>query len=186
MIKNSENSYGVVAKVFHWGLFLMLSFTVVAGNILVSMPKGPEKFEAIGMHKSFGAVILILVLLRLLWRLINTVPKDPAGSDPQLNRMAHGMHIALYGLMFAQPISGILMSQAAGYPVQFFGLFEFPLLLDKNPALGELFHTAHATLWMVLGFAMIGHAGAALYHHFIRKDGVLKRMAFGKREAGAD
>lgn len=179
MIKNSENSYGVVAKAFHWGLFLMLTFTVVAGNILVSMPKGAEKFKAIGMHKSFGALILLLIALRLLWRLLNTVPKEPEGSDPLQNRLAQGMHIALYLLMFAQPISGVLMSQAAGYPVQFFGLFEFPLLLEKSPTLAEWFHTAHGTIWMVLVAAVAGHAAAAFYHHLIRKDEVLKRMALG-------
>ncbi len=182
MIKNSEKGYGVVSRVFHWGLFLMLSFTVVAGNILVSMPKGPEKFEAIGMHKSFGALILLLVALRLLWHLLNTVPKDLEGSDPLQNRLAHGMHIALYLLMFAQPISGVLMSQAAGYPVQLFGLFQFPTLLEKSPVLGEWMHTAHGVIWIVLAAAVVGHAAAALYHHFIRKDETLKRMAFGPHE----
>lgn len=160
----------------------MLTFTVIAGNLLVEMPKGPEKFEVIGMHKSFGALILILVLLRLLWRLINMVPKEIEGSDPQLNRLAHGMHALLYLLMFAQPISGMLMSQAAGYPVHLFGLFEFPVMLEKSPALGEWLHAAHGTIWIVLAVAVVGHAGAALYHHFIRRDQVLQRMTFGQSE----
>jgi len=181
MMKNTETSYGVIAKGFHWLLFLMLTFMIVAGNFLASMPKGPEKLQAAGMHKSFGLVVLVLVLLRLVWRLINATPKDPEGTPAIQNLVAHAMHWALYVLMFAQPLAGILMSQAAGYPVSFFGMFELPVLLDKDPSLAQFFRGAHGTVWILLVLAVIGHAGAALYHHFIMKDEVLKRMSFGMK-----
>ncbi len=178
MLKNTENSYGSVAKGIHWLLFLMLSFSIIAGNLLASMPKGPEKLQAAGMHKSFGLALLLLILFRLGWRLINVTPKDPEGTPAIQNLMAHAMHWVLYVLMFAQPLSGILMSQAAGYPVSFFGLFELPVLLEKDPSLAQLFRSAHGTVWILLLVAVIGHAGAALHHHFIRKDDVLKQMSF--------
>ena len=181
MLKNTESSYGVIAKGFHWLLFLMLTFMIAAGNFLVSMPKGPEKLQAAGMHKSFGLVVLALILLRLVWRLVNGTPKDPEGTPAVQNLMAHAMHWALYVLMFAQPLAGILMSQAAGYPVSFFGLFELPVLLDKDPSLAQFFRGAHGTVWILLVLAVIGHAGAALYHHFVMKDDVLKRMGFGMK-----
>ena len=76
-MKNTDNKYGVVAKSFHWLLSLMLSFSIVAGNFLASMPKGTEKLQAAGMHKSFGAVILMLIMLRLVWKLINKTPPTP-------------------------------------------------------------------------------------------------------------
>ncbi len=95
--------------------------------------------------------------------------------------MAHAMHWVLYVLMFTQPLAGILMSQAAGYPVSFFGLFELPVLLDKDPSLAQFFRGAHGTVWILLVLAVVGHAGAALYHHFIMKDDVLKRMSFGMK-----
>jgi len=181
MLKNTESSYGIVAKGFHWLLFLMLTFMVVAGNFLASMPKGPEKLQTAGMHKSFGLVVLALILLRLVWRLVNRRPKDPEGTPAVQNLMAHAMHWVLYVLMFAQPLAGILMSQAAGYPVSFFGLFELPVLLDKDPSLAQFFRGAHGTVWIFLALAVVGHAGAALYHHFIVKDDVLKRMGFGMK-----
>ena len=181
MLKNTESSYGVIAKGFHWLLFLMLTFMIAAGNFLASMPKGPEKLQAAGMHKSFGLVVLALILLRLVWRLVNVTPKDPEGTPAVQNLMAHAMHWALYVLMFAQPLAGILMSQAAGYPVSFFGLFELPVLLDKDPSLAQFFRGAHGTVWILLVLAVIGHAGAALYHHFVTKDDVLKRMGFGMK-----
>jgi len=181
MLKNTESSYGVIAKGFHWLLFLMLTFMIAAGNFLASMPKGPDKLQAAGMHKSFGLVVLALILLRLVWRLVNVTPKDPEGTPAVQNLMAHAMHWALYVLMFAQPLAGILMSQTAGYPVSFFGLFELPVLLDKDPSLAQFFRGAHGTVWILLVLAVIGHAGAALYHHFVMKDDVLKRMGFGMK-----
>ncbi len=179
MLKNTENTYGVVAKGFHWLLFLMLTFSIIAGNFLASMPKGTEKLQAAGMHKSFGAVLLMLIMLRLLWRLINETPKLPDGTTSVESLMAKGMHWALYALMFAQPLSGIMMSQAAGYPVSFFGLFEFPVFLDKSQSIAEFFRAMHGTVWILLVVAVMGHIGAALHHHFIKKDNVLKQMTVG-------
>ena len=176
MIKNTQNSYGVIAKGFHWLLFLMFSFSIVAGNLLASMPKGVEKIQAAGMHKSFGVIILTLILLRLAWRLINDTPKDVSGTPAIQKFMAHAMHWALYALMLAQPLSGIMMSQSAGFPVSFFGLFELPMFLDKDPSLAGFFKDVHGTVWVLLVLAVIGHAGAALHHHFILKNDVLKRM----------
>jgi len=179
MMKNTNNTYGVVAKSFHWLLFLMLTFSIVAGNFLASLPKGAEKLQVAGMHKSFGVVLLMLILLRLVWRLINEIPRLPDETTAGEAFIAKAMHWGLYVLMFAQPLSGIMMSQAAGFPVSFFGFFELPVFLDKNPELAKTFLTIHGTVWILLVIAVIGHAGAALRHHFIKKDNVLKQMTAG-------
>jgi cytochrome b561 len=167
MLKNTENTYGVVAKVFHWLLFLMLSFTIVAGNFLASM------------HKSFGAVLMMLIMLRLLWRLINMTPKLPDETTAVESLLAKGMHWALYALMLAQPLSGMLMSQAAGHPVSFFGLFEFPVFIEQAKDSAEFFRAMHGAVWILLVVAVLGHIGAALNHHFIKKDNVMKQMTIG-------
>ncbi len=179
MMKNTANTYGVVAKIFHWLLFLMFTFSIVAGNFLASLPKGAEKLQAAGMHKSFGAVILMLIMLRLVWKLINVSPKLPDETTAGEAFIAKAMHWGLYALMFAQPLAGIMMSQAAGIPVSFFGLFEFPVFLDKNPELAKTFLSIHGTVWILLVIAVIGHVGAASHHHFIKKDNVLKQMTTG-------
>lgn len=179
MLKNTTNTYGAVAKGFHWLLFLMLTFSVVAGNFMASMPKGAEKLQAAGMHKSFGAVILMLIMLRFIWRLINETPRLPDGTSSVEALIARTMHWGLYLLMFTQPLSGIMMSQAAGFPVNFFGLFEFPVFLEKDPSLAQFFKGVHGTVWVILVVAVIGHAGAALHHHFVKKDNVLKQMTTG-------
>jgi len=176
MIKNTVNTYGVIAKAIHWLLFLMLTFAILAGNLLASMPKSVEKMQAAGMHKSFGAALLMLITLRLLWRLFNDTPSLPDETTATEIFLAKAMHWGLYILMFAQPLSGMMMTQAAGFPVSFFGLFELPVFLDKNPELAKTFLTLHGTVWIVLVMAVFGHAGAALHHHFIKKDNVLKQM----------
>ena len=181
MLKNTETRYGVVAKSFHWLLFLMLSFSIVAGNFLAAMPKGVEKLQAAGLHKSFGVVLLLLILARLLWRLINVTPEQPDGTAAIQGTLARGMHWVLYALMFAQPLSGILMSQASGYPVSVFGAFELPMFLQRDPSLAQTFLGAHGVVWILLILAVIGHAGAAMYHHFVRKDDVLRQMALGTK-----
>ncbi len=178
-MKNNANTYGVVAKSFHWLLFLMLTFSIVMGNLLASMPKGAEKLQAAGMHKSFGVVLLTLIMLRLVWRLINETPRLPNETTAGEAFIAKAMHWGLYVLMFAQPLAGIMMSQAAGFPVSFFGFFELPVFLDKDPELAKTFLSIHGTVWILLVIAVIGHAGAALHHHFIRKDNVLKQMTTG-------
>ncbi|WP_176962659.1 cytochrome b [Mariprofundus sp. NF] len=182
MIRNSESQYGIIAKGFHWLLFLMLTFSVIAGNFLASMPKGVEKLQAAGMHKSFGLIILSLILMRLAWRLINTTPKHPDGTTPAKAALANAMHWGLYALMLAQPIAGILMSQAFGYPASLFGIVDFPTLIEKNIELAKLFKAAHGYIWIVLVIAVAGHVGAALYHHFIEKNDVLNRMGFKTKE----
>lgn len=93
------------------------------------------------------------------------------------------MQWVLYARMLAQPLVGILMSQAAGQPVRFFGLFEPPALLDQEPTLAEFFRGAHGMVWILTVLAVIGHAGAGLYHHFIKKDDVLRRTSFTKKHS---
>ena len=179
MMKNNSTAYGTVSRTFHWLLFLLLTFAIVMGNLLAAMPKGAEKLQAAGMHKSFGVVLLMLILARFIWRQMNSVPKLPDGTTAGQAMLAKGMHWFLYLLMFAQPLSGILMSQAGGFPVSFFGLFEFPVLIEEDPEIAKFFRTMHGTVWIVLIVAVLGHAGAALHHHFIKRDSVLKQMTRG-------
>ena len=90
--------------------------------------------------------------------------------------MAHLGHLALYGLMIAIPLSGWLMSSAKGFQTVYFGVLPIPDLLAKNPELGELLATLHGGLNLLLVLTVLGHAAAALKHHFVDRDDVLRRM----------
>ncbi len=185
--KNTDTSYGNVAKVFHWGMFLLLVGMVIVGIYMHKLPSDtPEQMQyKMGLyndHKSFGILILILVVLRLGWRMVNAVPKMPDTMSNLENLSAHAMHVLLYVIMFAQPLFGWLMSSYGGHTVKFFGL-ELPALADKDKAMGGFFHEAHEVTAMLLIVAFVIHAGAALFHHYVRKDDVMERMSLRPKKS---
>lgn len=180
-LKNTDTSYGNLAKAFHWGMFLLLLGVLIVGNYMHELPADtPEqmgyKFGLYDNHKSFGILIMLLVVIRLGWRMMNPVPKMPDTMSKIEVASAHAMHMLLYVIMFAQPLFGWLMSSYGGHPVKFFG-FTLPALADKDKAMGDLFHEAHEVTAGILVLAFIIHVAAALFHHFVRKDDVLIRMS---------
>ena len=179
MLKNTPDSYGLIARLFHWIIFLMIIGVIIGGNIAADMPNGPGKAEMIGMHKSFGFAILVLVVLRLLWRLVNPLPYD-LGTNRIENKLGHAMHVFLYILLLTKPAIGILMSQSFGHPVYPFDLFKVPTFVSDNIRLGKILLEIHETLWVVLATSVAVHAAAALKHHFIEKNRTLMRMIQGK------
>ena len=179
MLKNTTDSYGLIARLFHWIIFLMVIGVIIGGDIAADMPSGPGKSQMIGIHKSFGFTILVLVVLRLLWRLINPLPRD-LGTSRIENKLGHAMHIFLYILLLSQPIIGILMSQSFGHPVSPFDWFKVPTFVSDNIRLGKILLEIHETLWVVLAISVGIHAAAALKHHFIEKNRTLMRMILGR------
>ena len=93
-----------------------------------------------------------------------------------LQLAAHAGHLMLYGLMIVIPLSGWLMSSAKGFQTVWFGVLPIPDLLEKNKELGNLLQTIHMGLNLLFVAVIAGHIGAALKHHFIDQDDILKRM----------
>jgi len=179
-IKNTGSSYGNVAKAFHWIMFLLLVGVVIIGYYMYGLPaETPEqrgyKFGLYGWHKSFGILVLLLVVLRLGWRIFNPPPKMPGSLSKIEACSAHAMHIMLYIVMFVQPLSGWLMSSLGGHSVKFFGL-EIPALAGKDKAMQGIIHEVHEITAIVLIVLFVVHVAAALFHHYVRKDDVLRRM----------
>lgn len=143
---------------------------------MTSMPNSDQKFKVYGLHKSFGITILGLVAVRVLWRTINTLPVFPAHMDKLEKFTAKFAHAILYVLMFYMPLSGWLMSSAAGFPVVYFGTATLPNLVDPDKALMQIFRKAHELGALCFIFILIGHIAAALLHHFWYKDTILTRM----------
>ena len=173
-LTNNETHFGLVAIIFHWLMALLIIGLLGVGLYMTGLPIGIQKLKLYGWHKEFGILVLALVILRIIWRLTNTTP---VLSLPKLELLAARLaHLALYVLMLAMPLSGWLMTSAAGLPPSFFGLFILPSLVAPNDELRQLFALAHE--WLAYGLiGIIGvHTLAALKHHFIDKDNVLKRM----------
>lgn len=176
-LRNTTDTYGAFAKLLHWLIALMIVGMVIAGLTFTSMERGDARSQISMLHKSMGLLVLLLMSVRLLWRFTNVTPADPPGTPRWQNVAARLTHWALYAAVFFQLTVGILV--AGQRPIPFFGLFEFGPLLVENEAQHDLFEELHEAGWIVIALLTLLHVLAALYHHFVKKDDVLRRMTRG-------
>lgn len=172
---SSEKHYGIVSRWLHW-LTAFLVLGMIACGFSLSLLPGSWKPWAIAGHKSFGVLILFLACVRLGWRIMHPPPPFSQVYSAAVRFSASATHAVLYLLTFAMPLSGWIMSSAFSKPVAFFALFELPPLVEKSRELALQYREWHETLAYALLVLAGLHIAAALYHHFIRKDGVLERM----------
>jgi cytochrome b561 len=178
-IENTPNGYGLVAVLFHWLVAALIIVLSGLGLYMVRLPDvgfSKEKILLILFHKELGMLILMLVALRWIWRLCNVLP-ELVGHLPDWQKItARFVHLCFYGLMFALPVTGWLMSSAAGIPVSFFGLFTLPDPIARDDALFRTLIDVHKFLGYVTIALIFVHAGAALRHHFHFEDDTLRKM----------
>ncbi|OBS10968.1 cytochrome b [Acidihalobacter prosperus] len=175
-LKDSNRRFGWLSITNHWLTATLVIVMLFVGFYMAGLPRGPEKLQMIGMHKSIGITILALAILRLFWRARNPMP-DMLGNPPAWRHLAaRTVQFSLLGLILLMPISGWIMSSAGGHPVSFFGLFTLPPLVDKSKALGEAFHEIHEILAFVIIALLVIHVLAALKHAFLDRDATLLRM----------
>ncbi|WP_417319387.1 cytochrome b [Emcibacter sp.] len=180
--RNTETTYGGVARGLHWIMALLIIGLWIMGQYMHGLPRvTPEqaqfKFGLYDIHKAFGMLALMFILFRMYWRMTNPIPLFPESMQKWEKTLAHAVHGLMYLLMLAFPISGYLSSVTGGHEVPFFGLFEFPMLLAENDDLSEVFEEIHEICAKIMLAAFILHVVAALYHHFIRKDDIMIRMS---------
>jgi cytochrome b561 len=175
-LRNTADGFGAVAKAFHWVTLLLLvgSFTIALS--MESLPLSPRKLQLFAWHKWVGLTVFLVVVLRLAWRLANPVPRQPKEMPPWQRRLAALSHAALYGLLIVMPVTGWVMSEALNLPVVYLGLFRIPSPFAVDRALGEAMRAVHLALALTLLALASVHTLAALYHHFILRDDVLRRM----------
>jgi cytochrome b561 len=155
---------------------VLLIVQVTLASIADDLPLGMKKLAMLARHKSVGITILGLAIVRLLWRWLNPTPSLPDTLKPYERTLASLTHAALYILLFAMPLSGWMMSSARGFPVSWFGFIQLPDLVPKNKPLYDAMLETHETLAWALFTIVALHVLAALKHHFMLKDNVLRRM----------
>jgi cytochrome b561 len=168
--------YTKTAKALHWLMAILLFGLLALGFYMHDLPLSPEKLKLYSWHKWAGVTAFLLVWLRLFWRVTHRPPALPASMPKIMQLAAHAGHLLLYVLMIAIPLSGWLMSSAKGFQTVWFGVLPIPDLLDKNKETSDLLQTLHMGLNLLFVAVIAGHIGAALKHHFIDKDDILKRM----------
>jgi cytochrome b561 len=168
--------YNRIAQLLHW-LIAALIFTQFAlAWYADELPLGVHKLALFARHKSFGMTILMLAILRVLWRVKNPPPPLPNSMSPSERFLARVTHVAFYILLFAMPLTGWMMSSAKNYSVSWFGLFTWPNLIAPDTAAFELLKSTHDSLSDLLFALAALHILAALKHHFWNRDDVLLRM----------
>ena len=178
MYFNTRDTYGLIARILHWFIFLLVAGMLIGGFFMSYLPSNGIKSFFISIHKSTGFIIFLLMIARLLWRNHNQQPRD-LGESLFLNYVAHVLHIVLYILLLLQPLVGILVSQTYGYPVSVFGIFELPQIIWKSQLLANFFSKVHTVIGVLLTVSILIHAAAALKHHYIDRDRTLIRMLKG-------
>lgn len=168
--------YTKTAKALHWLMAILFFGLLALGFYMQDLPLSPEKLKLYSWHKWAGVTAFLLVWLRLFWRVTHRPPALPVSMPKIMQLAAHAGHLLLYVLMIAIPLSGWLMSSAKGFQTVWFGVLPIPDLLEKNKELGDLLKNVHASLNLLFVAVIVGHIGAALKHHFIDKDDILKRM----------
>lgn len=175
--RNSATDWSTIIKLLHW----LLAITVIAMAILgLTMKYGDlapvQRIRLYALHKSIGLTVLALALLRLAIRLVDRnrplLPPMPGWQRAG----AHFSHVALYLALIGIPLTGWLFNSAAGFPLQWFGQFQVPALAGRDQDLKELAGDLHLAGVILLGVVLLLHVGAALQHHFVHRDNVLRSM----------
>ena len=182
-LKNTDARWGAVSQLFHWVIVVLILVMAYIGLTMGDLPNGPRKINIYALHKSIGLTILALVVLRVLWRVYAGAPAPVPGTPTWQQRIASATHFLLYALLFAIPLSGWVLNSSAGYPLQWFKLFNLPAITGRSDSVHEAAEGSHELLFWVLVVLVLAHAGAALYHHVFQGDATLARMLPGRRKA---
>lgn len=176
-IKNTKERYGIISICFHWVMAIIVIALIGIGIYMAESEWSDKIAKLYSLHKSFGVLILMLVIFRIIWNFSNKEsPTLPDNLPKWQNISAKISHSLLYLLLFIIPISGCVMSLSAGYSISFFGLFNLPEVIPANSDIKKIASLIHEYSAFFLMFLIIVHAGAALQHHFFYKDNILKRM----------
>lgn len=171
-----KTRYTLTAIIIHWAMALLLIALFAVGLYMHELKFSPFKLQIYSWHKWAGVTAFMLVMLRLAWRVKHSPPVLPWTMSKLAKFGAHAGHGMLYFLMIAIPLSGWLMSSAKGFQTVYFGVLPIPDLVSKDKALGDALAATHMILNYSMAAILLGHIGAAIKHHVIDKDDVLRRM----------
>jgi len=176
-IKNTTESYGFVARLFHWLIALGVIGMLCFGFIIKSFDDKDFRGYLFGFHEAIGLTILMIVAFRIFWRWANVTPPLPSAVPRWQQIAAKAIHHSLYVLMVLMPLSGWVTSSSKGFKPSWFGFFDLPApFVPTNKALHHFAGEVHEVTAYLLITLISLHILAALKHHFINKDNVLRRM----------
>lgn len=176
-IKNTNYSYGLVAQILHWLIAILIFLAIVMGKMAEEMGMSSAKISMFVFHKSVGITVLVLVILRLLWKLTNPKVEDGL-TEKQAKAASHG-HWLIYVFMIVVPLSGWMLTSAANYPFAWMNLVSVPLL-PVGEALKEPAEAIHGLGFYALAILIVGHVAMIAIHKRTHNLNVLPRILPGK------
>jgi cytochrome b561 len=177
-LRNGPDSFGLVTRVLHWTMAILILAMFALGLRLTSMEPGLSNLWLYGLHKSVGFTFLLLVVLRLLWHLVSP-PPQPIGPPGKLRLFVRAWHWTLYALMIAVPICGWAGSSATGIDIVIFGQFTLPPLVAPSERAEFVWFILHEIFAKTLIGMAIVHMLGALKRE-MSGDGTLTRMLRGR------
>jgi len=179
-LENPPAGYTGTAKTLHWLVVVLLIAQFIVAWTMPHIGRNTPVTTLIGLHFTIGIVILCVAVIRLLFRLVSGTPAPEAGIPGWQETSSQAVHWALYALLLIVPLLGWINGDWRGMPVALFGQ-ELPHLIAARAAGWQWTGDVHGLL---ANYAMLGlvglHVAAALYHHVVMRDGVLKRMMPGR------
>lgn len=170
-----KTRYDPVAQGFHWLVVLLLVAQYLTEALQSVLPKSYEGvFDR--LHVSIGPTILLLMLLRLVWRLANPPPPAPRDLPPALQALSRATHWAFYAVLFVLPILGWVAASAFNTRAYLLGFIPLPALTTPNEDFGNAIGEVHGAVALTLLALIALHVAGALYHALVKRDGVLQRM----------
>ncbi|NCF63786.1 MAG: hypothetical protein GWP58_13125 [Gammaproteobacteria bacterium] len=174
--RNTSQAWGRIARGLHWLMALLIAAQLILGWIAQQWERSPLKIDMMTAHKSLGITLLMLLVVRLLWRWFDPAPGYPEGSRGWEHILSRFTHATLYLLISGMILSGWLAASTSVVPWKLWWFIPWPRLTGPDKALHELAGESHELLaWLIL-IVITGHVIAALRHHFIKRNDVLKRM----------
>lgn len=175
--RNTESAFGLIAKLLHWLVAVLVFGLFGVGLYMVDLTYYDNYYQtAPFLHKSFGILLFILMVARVLWRWMNLKPAPLATHSSFEIKVAHVVHLGLYLLLLLTILSGYLISTADGRAIDFFGLFPIPSLTGNIDQLEDYAGSVHEILAWTIVVIVVLHVAGAVKHAVIDKDQTLRRM----------
>jgi cytochrome b561 len=172
-------AYTITARVLHWITASLILFLIPVGIVIANEWGGSLQNSLYDLHRSVGALLVPIVVLRLIHRWTNQ-PLPLPNEIPAIQRLAaQATHWGLYTLLIVQPFAGWIATSAYPASVTVFGWVKLPPIWPENRAFSDQLFVIHGLIGIAIACLVAAHVGAALYHHFVRKDRVLMRMISG-------
>ena len=172
----TEKRYSAQNQLFHWASALLMTVVIILGWIIATGGPTPTMLPLWEWHKTLGLVVLLITVARIIWRWIDGPPSAPGHQPVWDRRLSHATYIALFAVMILMPVSGYLMSSAAGHPPKLFDVIQTPALIAPDKSLQNLAGAIHIIGQFFVYFLILLHLAGIVYHIAIVRDGMLDRM----------